>query len=281
MPFAELTDARLYYELNGEGDPLILVPGLGADCRFWDTIADDLLKHFSLIRVDNRGLGQSVPKRRPTTLRDYSADLVELLDYLQIERAHMLGLSLGGTIAQRFAIDHPSRVSRLVLVSCADRFGPYLCEVASLVGQSLRWFPKKMFAQMMEILGGGPMYFDADPQRLERRLEEIGQANVRRSAVVRQLRCLTASDPDPQEYHISAPTLVIAGEYDTLIPHCYVRRMAEAIPDSRFMLIPDAGHNPFLECPQKVLPSIIEFLCHNNVSCGKHNGQSSKERDAA
>ncbi|MEE9212362.1 MAG: alpha/beta fold hydrolase, partial [Phycisphaeraceae bacterium] len=115
MPFVELTDVRCYYELRGKGDPLLLIPGLGNTCRIWDPIAADLAEHFCLIGVDIRGVGQSVAKRQPNTLRDYTADLVELLDHLQVVRTHVMGLSLGGMIAQRFAIDHPDRVSRLVL----------------------------------------------------------------------------------------------------------------------------------------------------------------------
>ncbi|MEE9212174.1 MAG: alpha/beta hydrolase, partial [Phycisphaeraceae bacterium] len=211
-------------------------------------------------------------------------DLVELLDHLQVVRTHVMGLSLGGMIAQRFAIDHPDRVSRLVLTSCANHFGPYLRAVATLVGQSLRRFPPKLFARTMQVLGGGPLYFDANPQRIEQEIEQAGRTAVPRAAVLRQLRCLAASEPDPDEYHISAPTLVIAGEHDSLIPHCYARRMARVIPDSRFMLVPEAGHNPFNECPDQVLPAIIEFLHASETAKAEpqeHDQESGPHRDAA
>jgi len=114
MAWAELSDVRCYYELHGEGEPLLLIPGLGGTCRLWDPIAPHLANDFSLILIDNRGIGRSVPRRKLRTLADYSSDIAELLDTLQLDRAHVLGLSLGGIIAQRFAIDHPSRVDRLV-----------------------------------------------------------------------------------------------------------------------------------------------------------------------
>src|SRR5215216_5896611 len=136
MAWAELSDVRCYYELVGEGDPLVLIPGLGGNCRVWDPIAPLLAEHFNLILLDNRGLGRSVARRKPRTLADYSSDLAELLDKLQLDRAHVLGLSLGGIIAQRFAIDHPSRVDRLVLVSCAARFTSYLMRITALLGHS-------------------------------------------------------------------------------------------------------------------------------------------------
>src|SRR5437773_4371679 len=125
MAWAELSDVRCYYEVVGEGDPVLFVAGLGGNCRVWDPVIPYLAQEFSCILTDNRGLGRSVARRKPRTLADYSADMAELLDKLQLERAHVLGLSLGGIIAQRFAIDHPSRVDRLVLVSCAERFTAY------------------------------------------------------------------------------------------------------------------------------------------------------------
>src|SRR5947207_13087468 len=118
--WAELSDVRLYYEVIGEGAPLLLIPGLGNTCRVWDPVSPELARHFSLILVDNRGLGRSVARRKPRDLSAYSTDYCELLNALQLDRAHVLGLSFGGVIAQRVAMDHPSRVDRLVLVSCTD-----------------------------------------------------------------------------------------------------------------------------------------------------------------
>ena len=260
MPFAELTDVRCFYQLSGQGDPLVLIPGLGSTSRVWDPVCEALGNCFSVIRLDNREIGQSVAKRRPRSVRDYSADLAELFDHLQINRAHLMGLSLGGVIAQCFAVEHPQCVSRLVLLSTADRFGPYLRERIRLVGQSRRWFPKPLFARTMEVLSTGPASLDANPQRVDERLRELSKQRVSGRALGRQLRALAVSHFEPDEYRILAPTLVICGEFDTLIPHCYGRQMATRIEDSRFMMIPDAGHNPISECPEKVLPEIIRFL---------------------
>lgn len=260
MAIADLTDVQCYYEMQGQGPPVLLIPGLGGTCRVWDPVKNELTKQFSVICVDNRGIGQSIARRPARTLRDYSADLIELLDTLQVDQTHVIGLSLGGVIAQRLAIDHPSRIKRLVLVSCAHQFGPYLREMSMLLAQTLRRFPRKLFARTMQVLGGGPLYLDADPKLIDRHVEEVNRAAVPASDVIRQLRCLGASNPETSEYQIKAQTLVLAGEHDALIPHCYARQMADAIPDSNFMLATNAGHNPFSECPDKVMPTIIRFL---------------------
>jgi pimeloyl-ACP methyl ester carboxylesterase len=261
MPHAELTDIRAYYETGGIGHPLLLIPGLGTTCRVWVPIRKTLEKHFSVIAPDLRGIGGSTAKRRPRSLADYCVDLLELLDHLQVEKAHVLGLSLGGIVAQRFALDHPQRVSRAVLVSCAHRPAPYLHEIAALMGLMLRWFPRRWFAWTLELLSSGPTYLDADPERLQRATQKYQQLPVARAWVLRQLRCLLAARAEAEAgYQIQCPTLVIAGEHDMLIPNCYARRMANQIPDSRFMLVTEAGHNPLAECPHRVLPAVVDFL---------------------
>ena len=260
MAWAELSDVRCYYELHGEGEPLLLIPGLGGTCRLWDPIAPQLANDFSLILIDNRGIGRSVPRRKLRTLSDYSSDIAELLDTLQLDRAHVLGLSLGGIIAQRFAIDHPSRVDRLVLVSCADRFTAYLMRITALLGHSLRRFPRRMFVQMMELLCTAPLYLDANIGLIDREADERVRNGPPARALGNQLRALLRSEVDPADYRIEPPTLVVAGEHDALIPNCYARLMAEKIPGSQFVLVPGAGHNPMSEVPDTVLPLITRFL---------------------
>jgi pimeloyl-ACP methyl ester carboxylesterase len=266
MAWANLTDVRCYYEVTGQGDPLLLVPGLGVTASVWDPVAPELAEHFTLILVDNRGIGRSQAKRQPTTLSDYTADLIELLDLLQVERTHVLGLSLGGVIAQRLAVDHPSRVDRLVLASCTDRFSPYLRHVALLLGQTLRRQRAKAFARTIEVLGSSPRYVDSQPEMVEQRVAEKVAQRIPPRAIGRQLRCLASADNDPRHDPVRAPTLVIAGEHDFLIPSCYAREMAARIPGSRFILVPGAGHNPLVECPEQVLPWIIDFMKNRGSS---------------
>jgi len=260
MPTATLTDVQAHYEVQGRGPALVMIPGLGAALEVFDPIVGVLAERFCVIRMDNRGVGGSVSQRPPRHMSDYSADVLELLDHLQLDRVHLLGLSLGGIIAQRFAIDHPSRVDRLVLISTAHRFAPYLHEIASLIGQALRRFPRAMVARTIELLGGSPVHTDADPRRMDEKVAAYEKQSVSRGAMLAQLRALASSDTTDEEYRITSKTLIVAGEYDALIPHCYSQRMAELIPDSRFVLIKDAGHNPVLECPQRLLGVVCAFL---------------------
>jgi len=260
MAWADLSDCRCFYEVVGDGEPLIMIPGLAATSRVWDPIVPDLSQFFSLILYDNRGIGKSLAKRKPNTLSDMVSDIVELLDFLQIDRVHVLGASLGGVIAQRLAIDHPSRINRLVLVSCADAFSPYLRQITMLLAHSLRRFPKEMFVRTLELLATAPEFLDANADLVEQRVQNKCRTRVSARAVGNQLRCLARSEVDPKHYRIVAPTLVVAGEYDPIIPGCYARRMSEKIPGSVYVSVPNAGHNPLIDHPQQVLARVIEFL---------------------
>ena len=260
MPWADLQDVRLYYELTGEGDPLVMIPGLGSTCRLWDPIVPELARLFTLVMPDNRDVGKSVGKRPPRTLSDLASDLIELFDLLQIERAHVIGISLGGVIAQTLAIEHASRVDRLVLLSSAHRFGPYLRDISYLLGNCLYKMPYAKFQRTVELLGTAPAYYDEHIEEVEQKIEASRHGHAPRKAVVRQLKCLAVSEVQEPHYRIDAPTLIVSGEYDALIPNCYGERMAAAIPGSEFHVIPDCGHNPVSEKPEAVLPLITEFL---------------------
>ena len=259
--FADLSDVRCYYELLGTGDPILLVSGVGRTCRLWDGVTSELSKSNSLILLDNRGLGRSIAKRPAHSLADLAVDLVELLDHLQLQRAHVIGISFGGLVAQQLALDHPSRVDRLVLVSCSNRFSPYLLGVAKLLAQALRHCPPEMFLQTIELLGSAPQFFDAHAEEIGQKIATECEDGMPRGAVAKQLRCVGCRDmADGQEYRITAPTLVVAGEQDMLIPACYAREMARQIPDSEFLLVRGCGHNPFTEKPEQVVPRVLEFL---------------------
>lgn len=119
MPVAQVNNINIYYEIHGEGEPLVLVAGLGSDSQSWQFVINDLSNHFQTIIFDNRGVGRSDSPSPPYSIEDMATDLLKLLDYLNIERMHILGHSMGGFIAQEFAIKYPERVRKLILESTA------------------------------------------------------------------------------------------------------------------------------------------------------------------
>jgi pimeloyl-ACP methyl ester carboxylesterase len=260
MPEIELSDVRMHYELSGHGDSVLLLPGLGQTTRVYDPIAPILAEHFSVILLDNRGIGLSVAKRPARRLDDYVSDTLELLDALQVDRAHLIGMSFGGVLAQRFAADHPKRVNRLVLISTTGRSSIYLRHMAMLLGQALRHFPLRMFYQTIELLGTSPVYYDAHENEVEDMLTKRVTTRVTRRVLANQLRCLVTTTSARNGRPITAPTLVVAGEYDSLIPNCYGKQLAVELADARFVLMPDCGHSPVAECPLPLGNEVCDFL---------------------
>jgi pimeloyl-ACP methyl ester carboxylesterase len=266
MPLIDLSDVRCYFEQIGSGDPLLLIPGLGRTCRMWDSIVPELAESFTLIMPDNRGMGRSETKRPPGTLADLAVDLVELLDALQLERTHVLGISLGGMIAQYLAVEHPSRIDKLVLVSTAHHFAPYLRAMGQLIGHALRYFPRDVFDGTVEVLGSSPRFIDTNPNWIPDKIDTQRTTRLSRGTMARQLLCLANSEVAHIEYRIKSPTLIMVGEQDALIPGCYGRQIARDIVGSEFVQIPDCGHNPFIEMPEIAVPKIVEFLKRRDTS---------------
>ena len=266
MPQIDLTDVRMHYELTGSGEPVVLIPGLGQTARVWDPLTPILAEHFTVIQIDNRGIGQSLQKRPARRLDDYVSDCLELLDALQVDRAHVVGMSFGGVLAQRFAADHPGRVGRLVLISTTGHSSVYLRHMAVLLGGALRRFPLRMFYQTIELLGTSPLYYDAHEAEIAQMLSTRIATRVTRRVLASQLRCLVTTASARNGRTISAPTLVVAGEYDALIPNCYGKQLAAELQDGRFVLMEGCGHNPVSEHAGTVGNEICRFLSGADAS---------------
>jgi len=119
MPFAKINNFSIYYDIYGAGEPLVLIAGLGSDSMSWFNVIDDLAKNYKLIVFDNRGCGRSDYPSGKISIEDMAEDTAGLLGYLNIDKANILGHSMGGYIAQEIAINYPERVNNLILVSTA------------------------------------------------------------------------------------------------------------------------------------------------------------------
>jgi pimeloyl-ACP methyl ester carboxylesterase len=256
---------ELYYELHGQGPPLILVMGIGYDSSLW-TLAQvpALSTQFQVILVDNRDAGRSSKARHPYSIADMADDLAGLLDALGIQRSHLLGLSMGGMIAQEFALRHADRLDRLVLT------GTGAAPARSAVGSIQIWNWVKANDATGEVFGG------------QQFASLFSTAFLRNHQAVRDTAELLASNPypiSPEAYGrqadayqafdaldrlvgITAPTLVIVGEQDLLTPPWVVREVAEAIPGARFEIIRGDGSSHLLpiERPDDFNGLVLNFL---------------------
>ena len=250
--------AELRYELGGpDGAPAVAFTGsLGTDLTFWRPQSDRLGERFRTLRYDIRGHGASEVPPGPYSMSDLGSDFVALLDRLEIERALLCGLSIGGMISMWVAAHAPERVERLVLCCTSAQLGP----------------PESWHERAAIVRAGG---VGAVADAVLGRWFTAGFAAVNPDEIERMRGILSATPPEgyagcceaiaemdltPDLPSIAAPTLVIAGEQDPSTPPEHGRRIADLIPGARFEVISPAAHLATVERPDLTTAMILRFL---------------------
>jgi pimeloyl-ACP methyl ester carboxylesterase len=255
---AEVNGTRLYYERTGSGPVVVLLHGGNLDSRMWDDQVPVLAKSFTVIRYDIRPYGRSA-----ATQKGFSSveDLRALLDYLGVKSASLVGLSLGGRIAVDFALAHPSRVEKLVLMGpglTGYAFNPNEDEAMKPIMAKAR---EGDAAGAMDLWLQHPMMAPAMARpKLAARIREIAKDNLqvwRRLPVGEQV-------PTPPAIErlgdINAPTLIIVGELDVPDIQAIVNLLGKQVKGARTEVIPRAAHMPNMEDPARVNRLLVEFL---------------------
>ncbi len=251
-----------YYEITGEGEPLLLISGLNADRFFWTSTIPYLKKNFSVITYDNRGMGKNKLFEPECTTELMANDLINLLDHLKIKKTHIVGHSLGGCIAQQIAIHHPDRVNKLVLCSSQAKL------------LSLRKFsiktnielmksdvpPEIIIKNMMSWLFGHTFLDDPKKQTLFIRQALMKPFEESRYSYLYQVNALLNHDTSNQLNKITCPTLAICGEEDILSPPTNSQYLADNISAAKLFIFENAGHMLPVEDPEGFSRCIIEFL---------------------
>src|SRR6185295_13667691 len=261
MPTAETRDIVTYYEEAGAGEPLILICGLGADLQVWRFQVPELSKRFKVVCYDNRGAGRTSAPDQPYSIAGMADDLAALLDRLKIASAHVLGWSMGGLIAQAFAVAHPRRVRKLILVATTVRPDGF-ARLAIKNWMNIRRsdMPYEQIIRFTSRWGYSPALYDNEA--LYEKLMQVAVANPyaqKAHAFLRQADAVLAFDPGDAAKGIRAPTLVLAGTYDNLIPPYHSERLAQTIPGATLEVMKGA-HAGFVEFPGEYNKSILDFL---------------------
>jgi len=264
VPYADLGGLRLYYEIQGSGNPLIMIMGLGADSSWWPPRLLSLLsREFRLIVFDNRGAGRSDKPDEPYTVKDMAGDVVGLMDYLGVERAHILGVSMGGMIAQELAISHPERVSKLVLVST----GPGGSCGAPPRPEAMEHLLMDRAATPLEVIVARTIEALFPREWLEKHREEVEELARRISrhpipaySYARQLEAAMSFDACDRLGLIKAPTLVVSGGKDLILPPENARVLAERIPKARLVIFEDSGHGLIVQRLDDFARLVADFL---------------------
>jgi len=255
MPQLEVEGASLSYDdegpRDGDGEPLVLIHGWTADRHRWDHQMTHFAEKRRVVRLDLRGHGES-SGAGVRTVAELAKDVLALLDHLKIDRAVLVGHSMGGMIAQTIALDHPARVERLVLVNSIGRMtysrGRGLLMAASTL------VPFKLFVAANIQRAFAPSY-----PRDEIRAYVKASADTPREVVMTLYGAMRAFDVLDRVGEIRTPTLMIHGYHDIQLPVRQMLRMAMAYPDAEVRII-DAGHELPVEKPAELTEALDRFL---------------------
>lgn len=256
---ARIGRARLRLATVGEGAPLLLLNGLGANIEMWQPLAAELPGR-RLVMVDMPGTGESPPLPYAASMSKYALLVVRLLDRLGLEQIDVLGYSWGGALAQQVAHQAPSRVRNLVLGATVPGLGgrPPAPWVAALMATPARYHSKAYLRYI------APVVFGSSPQRAADSLH--GSARLRRPpstrGYVQQLYAISQWSSLPFLRELPHRTLVLAGRRDPLVPHRNAQILASTIPDARLHVV-RGGHLFLLDHPREACQAVEAFLAES------------------
>jgi pimeloyl-ACP methyl ester carboxylesterase len=254
VPTVSTPAAELHYERAGSGEPLLLIQGMSGTHVSWgEPFLQPLREHFDVIAFDNRGIGLSAPIDGPFTIVEMAADAAGVLDGLGIESAHVVGISMGGMIAQDLALAHPGRLRSLTL-GCTYCGGP---------GSQL------MPQESVEILAAGMMSgdrdkairagwevnlspaFRAEESRYAAFHEMATSVPAAKQTIELQAQAIFGHDTSGRLGEIATPTLIVHGTEDSVLPYPNAELIASLMPTSRLETLADVGHMFWWEQPER------------------------------
>lgn len=265
MPKVKSNNIELYYETHGEGKPLVLISGLGYSLWQWHKMVPFLAEHFQVLPFDNRGVGQSDKPAGPYTAQMLAADTIGLLDALEIEKAIIMGHSMGGFIAQAIALDFPDRVDKLIL--CATNFGgPHHVPVTPEAMKVLTDVSSDAVTRFKNglVVSTAPGWAQKNPEMIREWIEWRSANSIEPGPYQAQLAIGLALLPEAAAFEdklprLNVPTLILFGEHDKVVPPENASLLSKQIANSKVVILPDAGHFFPIEVPEAAARAVTEF----------------------
>lgn len=257
MSIARINDINLYYEVHGQGFPIVCIAGFSGDHMGWINLIEPLAQKYKVILLDNRGVGQSDVPPGPYSIEQMSNDVYSLCQYLDIRQALVMGNSMGGFIVQQLMRHHPQFVRASIIVNSTQKsrascnlFFEGLLELITA---------KAPVASCVKLVLS--LLYSSDFLSIPGRIEELIQLSVNypyaasEEGMHAQLAALKDFDSSAWVHEINTPTLVIGSDQDLIFDEASIKALAKAIPKAQYHSFPRVGHLPH----QEVLPQ--EFMC--------------------
>jgi 3-oxoadipate enol-lactonase len=262
MPQIKVNDISMYYEQQGQGEPVVLIGGFSADHTVWSAVISYFTEHYQVITLDNRGAGQTDVPKGPYRIEQMADDVAALCSKLGIGKAHIVGSSMGGYIAQSLAVHHPKLTKSITLCNSVGgthtTFKLYAeaqlemrkvnVPVETLIKAACSWLFSYQFL--------------AQPGMLEL-LMEMGLNNpypFTDKGYEAQFAALKQFDSTAWVKQIHVPTLVLAGDQDLIFHESVVRDLANKIPNAQYYCFLECGHLPQIEYPELFVQVVHQFI---------------------
>jgi pimeloyl-ACP methyl ester carboxylesterase len=274
MSVARVNSIELYYEEHGRGDPLLLIMGLAADSTAWMFQVPAFAERYRTLVFDNRGVGRSSKPPGPYTIHEMADDAAGLLDVLGIARAHVVGVSMGGMIAQELVLRHPERVRGLVLACTfpepdaeaervrafsVSRFGGQVTASGETRIDVSAIDPLMLFQHLLPRVFN-QSFIDRDLAKLLQIFGGALQFGFSMEAILGQVEAVMGHRATDRLHHIQAPTLVITGDADLLVSPANSDILAQNIPGAKLVKVPGGSHGFNFETPDVFNREVLDFL---------------------
>jgi aminoacrylate hydrolase len=260
MPKVAVAGGEIAYEVAGQGHPLIFISGLNGVARYWSPQIPLFSKYFRVIAYDQRGTGGSDQLQREFSVDQMAEEAIALMDALNIERAHIVGMSTGGAIGQTLAIVHPQRVARLALCSTWTHCDPWFRRLFQARRDLYKVAGPDLHAQFHPLFLFSPDYVNEHDAEIE---EERSRAPTKSSPVevsVGRINALLAFDRRAGLGGIKAPTLVMGSSNDFITPAYFSRALAQSIPGAQIIMTDGGGHSFTRTRAESFNRDLLEFL---------------------
>jgi len=264
MPTVKVGDINMYYEIHGKGEPLLLIMGLGSDLTIgWMFQIPEFSKKYQVIPFDNRGVGRTDAPDVPYSVKMMADDTVGLMDVLGIDKAHVLGMSMGGYIAQEIAIKYPGRTKSLILATTAAA-GTYPLNVhiiSTWAAARTEGIRRETFVRFLLPRLFTDKFFEK-PEMVKMAIDAFSaNANAQPAyALARQVTACIEHDARARLKRITTPTLVLVGKEDNLLPVKLSEELAANIPKAKLVVLEGGGHGFNAEIPDKFNQAVLAFL---------------------
>ncbi|MDH6056894.1 alpha/beta fold hydrolase [Umezakia ovalisporum] len=261
MPKFKVNEIDLFYDIKGQGEPLLLISGFLCDHSYWSLIMPSLVSEYQVIRVDNRGMGRSSAPNSPYSLQDMAKDVAALLDHIGIDQVNVVGHSMGGQIAQELVLANPEKVKSLILLSTLAQGDGRFNHVIETWGDLPSSIDMRLYEKVVL-----PWVFTDEFYAIPNMVEELIEWAVNypfapdQKTLYYHSRAILASNTIDRLYNIHCPTLILVGRQDIITPVKFSQQLAEGIPHAELVVIDRGGHGFLIESSHQVISVILQFL---------------------